>query len=195
MTDSQVPGYALGDESIPDAPIDDEEFEHLRETVLLTEEDEEYLRMAGDVLDGQIDDLVDTWYEFVADHAFLLRYYEYPDGGANEEYLDRVYERFGQWVRDTCDPPYDRDWLNYQFEIGRRHHRTKKNETDDVESVPNIDLRYVIGLIVPVTLTTREFLANGDHSEEEVEKMYRAWFKSVALQVSIWSHPYAGEDW
>lgn len=65
-----------------------------------------------------------------------------------------------------------------------------KNETDDVDAVPNIDLRYVIAFIYPITATSRDFLDDSKHSAEEVDAMYRAWFKSVVLQVTIWSYSY-----
>jgi len=113
-----------------------------------------------------------------------------------EEYGDRSRPRYGQWIRDTCDTPYDEDWLDYQFEIGRRHHRTKKNETDGVNAVPHINLRHITPLIYLHTATVREFLQNGDHTEEEIDRMYQAWFKSVVLQVTLWSYPYTKEgDW
>lgn len=194
MSTEQVPGYDFGEESIPEAPISTEEFEHLKQSVMFTEEDEDYLQMAGDVLDGQTDDILDVWYGFVSDNEFLLYYFTDGKGNPDEEYLDRVRERFKQWIRDTCNPPYDDDWLNYQFEIARRHHRTSKNEADDADAVSHIDLRYVLAFIYPITATIREFLTNSDHTDEEVDKMYHAWFKSVTLQVTLWSYPYVPED-
>lgn len=173
-----------------ESPLDAEEFERLQRTVLWSEEDEEHLRMAGDVLEDQIDDVLETWYEFVGDHDFLLAYFSTPDGEPVEEYLDRVRERFGQWIRDTCSPPYDEDWLNYQHDIALRH-RDKKNETDEVDSVPVIHLRYIVAFVYPITATVRPFLENGDHDEETVDRMHDAWFKSVVLQVTLWCQPYA----
>lgn len=51
----------------------------------------------------------------------------------------------------------------------------------------------MVAFIYPITATMREFLANGDHDEETVAKMHDAWFKSVVLQVTLWSHPYIKE--
>ncbi|XVH32854.1 protoglobin domain-containing protein [Haloferacaceae archaeon DSL9] len=192
----QIPGYTYGEESIPEAPLSMDEFDRLKQSVMFTADDEAALREAGELLDGQIDDVLDVWYGFVADHDFLVYYFSGPDGDPDEEYLARVRERFGQWIRDTCATPYDRSWLDYQFEIGRRHHRTAKNEADGVESVPNIDLRYVIAFIYPITATIREFLDDGQRSATDVDRMYHAWFKSVVLQVALWSYPYVTEgDW
>jgi hypothetical protein len=197
MEENDIPGYAFGDESLPNAPISMSEFDKLQQSVMFTEEDEEYLREAGEVLEHQIDDILELWYGFVGDHDFLLQYFTDAESGVpNEEYLERVRARFGQWIRDTCDTPYDEDWLAYQFEIGRRHHRLGKNETDDVSAVPHINLRYMVAFIYPITATIRDFLKNGDHSEKEVDAMYHAWFKSVVLQVTIWCYPYIPEeDW
>jgi hypothetical protein len=73
----------------------------------------------------------------------------------------RVRERFKQWIHDTCNPPYDEERLNYRFEIGRRHRHTKKNEVDGADAVANVDLRYAIAFIYPITATIRDFLDRG----------------------------------
>ncbi|WP_114579063.1 protoglobin domain-containing protein [Saliphagus sp. LR7] len=195
MSNDQIPGYTMGEDSVQEAPIGMDEFDQLKQTVMFTEEDEEHLQEAGDILGPQGGEILDVWYGFVGDHDFLVYYFSQPDGEPIDGYLDRVRDRFVQWVRDTCDTPYDEAWLDYQFEIARRHHRTKKNQADDVDAVPNIDLRYVIAFIYPITATIRDFLDDGDHSAEEVDAMYHAWFKSVTLQVALWSYPYAEEDW
>lgn len=195
--DQSIPGYAYGAESVPEAPISTEEFDRLKQSVMWSDEDDRALQEAGEVLEPQIEEILDVWYGFVADHDFLVHYFTDADTGEPiEEYLDRVRARFGQWIRDTCDTPYDEEWLAYQFEIGRRHTRGGKNEADEVNAVPHIDLRYVLAFIYPITATVRDFLDDGDHSQEEVDEMYHAWFKSVVLQVTLWTYPYVPEgDW
>src|SRR3712207_7455925 len=47
-------------------------------------------------------------------------YFSNAEGNANEEYLGRVRERFKQWILDTCERPYDQEWLDYQQEIADR---------------------------------------------------------------------------
>ncbi len=95
-----------------------------------------------------------------------------------------------------CNRPYDQDWLNYQHEIGLRHHRNNKNQTDGVQSVPNISHRYMTAFIFPITATIKPFLTKKGHTPEEVDKMHQAWFKSVVLQVALWSYPYVKDgDW
>jgi len=192
---NQIPGYTYGSEQVAKSPLSIVEFENLKKAVLFTEEDERYLRLAGEVLQDQIEEVLDLWYGFVGSHAHLVYYFTDGKGNALSEYLAAVRKRFGQWILDTCNRPYDQAWLNYQQEIGLRHHRTKKNQTDGVKAVEHIPLRYLIAFIYPITATIKSFLAKKGHSADEVEKMHQAWFKSIVLQIALWSAPYtkAGE--
>jgi hypothetical protein len=97
------------------------------------------------------------------------------------------------WILDTCNRHYDGTWLDYQQEIGLRHTRAKKNETDGVNAAPHIHFRYMVAFIYPITATIKPFLAKKGHSADDVEKMYQAWFKSVVMQVALWSQPYVKE--
>jgi Protoglobin len=188
----EIAGYDYGAPSVARSPLGLEELELLKQMVLFGEEDEEHLRMAGDVLEDQVEDVLDVWYGFVADHPHLVRYFSDSEGRPDEEYLGRVRGRFGQWILDTCRRPYDQEWLDYQQEIALRHTRDKKNQTDGAYETPDlIGLRYVLAFIYPITATIRPFLANKGHGAEEVDKMHQAWFKSVVLQATLWSQPYA----
>jgi hypothetical protein len=191
-----IPGYSYGTGEVPRAPFSLPDLELLKKTVLFTEEDVRYLKMAGEVLADQVDELLDLWYSFVGSNPHLLYYFTDPQGNPIPEYLGRVRERFGQWVRDLCRGDYDQAWLDYQYEIGLRHHRVKKNRTDGVNSVPHIPLRYLVAFIYPITATVRPFLAGKGHPPEEVDKMHQAWFKAVTLSVALWAYPYAKDgDW
>jgi len=194
MAEGDVAGYGYGAEATARSPLGVEDLDLLKRTVLFTEEDERYLRMAGDVLEGQADEVLDVWYGFVASHEHLVYYFS--DGGEepNAEYLARVRERFKRWILDTCRRTYDREWLDYQQEIALRHTRAKKNQTDGAYETPDhIPLRYVIAFVYPITATIKPFLARGGHGAEDVDRMHDAWFKSVVLQVALWSQPYARE--
>lgn len=188
-----IPGYTYGSVAVKPSPISLQDFNLLKQAVLFTDEDVKYLRMAGEVLADQVEDVLDLWYGFVGSHPHLVYYFNGPDGKPSAEYLAAVRKRFGQWILDTCNRPYDQDWLNYQHEIGLRHHRTKKNQTDNVQSVPNVSFRYMVAFIYPITATIKPFLAKKGHNTDEVEKMHQAWFKSVVLQVALWSYPYVKE--
>jgi hypothetical protein len=191
----EVPGYGYGAPDTAHSPLDMEDLDLLKQTVLFTGEDERYLGMAGDVLEDQIEDVLDVWYGFVADHPHLIHYFSGPDG-PDADYLERVRKRFHQWILDTCRRPYDREWLDYQQEIGLRHTYEKKNETDGSHGTPNhIGMRYMIGFVYPITATMKPFLANKGHTAEEVDKMHQAWFKSVVMQVTLWCQPYARDGY
>ena len=75
-----------------------------------------------------------------------------------------------------------------------RHHRAKKNKTDGVDAAPIVPLRYTIAFIYPITATIRPFLEKKGHPKEQVDRMHDAWFKSVVLQVVLWSRPYTPDD-
>ena len=191
MSTASIPGYTYGSADVPRSPLSLEELELLKQTVLFADDDVRYLRMSRDVLADQVEDVLDVWYGFVASNPHLLHFFtDRETGEPAGEYLDRVRKRFGQWILDTAGANYDQAWLDYQWEIARRHHRTAKNRTDGVPSVDNINLRYVIALAYPITATLRPFLEKGGHSAEDVEKMHDAWRKSVILQVALWAQPY-----
>jgi hypothetical protein len=193
MNPSNIPGYIYGSSQVAQSPISDDDFSLLRQTVLMTDEDFSYLRLAADVLEPQIEAVLDLWYGFVGAHPHLLAYFATPSAQPLPDYLARVRQRFGQWILDTTRRPYDRDWLNYQMEIALRHHSTRKNQTDGADSISIIPLRYLLAFIVPITATIRPFLEKGNHSPEAIEKMHQAWFKSIVLQVILWSYPYTRE--
>ena len=188
---SQIPGYTYGTATVPRSPISLEEFELLKKTVLLTDKDIAALRQAHDVLADQVDAILDVWYGFVGATPHLLHYFtRRSDGQPDTTYLDRVRQRFGQWIRDLTAANYDQAWLDYQYEIGLRHHRSKKNQTDHVETPEHIPLRYVLALTYPIYATIKPFLAKKGHSAEEVERLHQAWLKAVLLSVILWSQPY-----
>lgn len=192
-TTSHIPGYTYGTDAVPSSPITLADFELMKQSVLFTDEDIQALRMSYDVLADQVEDILDVWYGFVGSHPHLLATFTNMDGEPIAEYLTAVRKRFGQWILDTARGEYNQAWLDYQHEIGLRHHRTKKNRTDGVDAVAITPFRYLFLLIYPVTFTLKPFLAKKGHTPEEVERMYAAWVKSCLLQVTLWSHPYVKE--
>jgi len=192
MTDTPH-GYTYGTDQVPRSPVTDEQWAELKATVMFTDDDAAALRRAGEVLEDQVSEVLDTWYGFVADHPHLAAYFGDLGGEPIQAYLDGVRPRFEQWVRDTCRCPFDRTWLDYQYEIALRHTPEKKNVTDAVDSVPVVPLRHLIGFVYPVTATMRPFLAAGGDDPVRVEEMAQAWFKAVTLTVALWSLPYARE--
>ncbi len=194
MDATAIPGYTAGTASVPRAPISLEELELLKQTVLLGEADIAALRRSGEILADQIEAVLDVWYGFVGSHPHLLAAFVRPaDGQPDAGYLAAVRKRFGQWIRDTAAARFDQAWLDYQFEIGRRHHRTGKNRTDGVAAAPHVPYRYLAALLYPITATLKPFLAARNDPPEQVEAMQDAWRKAVLLQVILWSYPYIRE--
>jgi hypothetical protein len=119
-----------------------------------------------------------------------------PDGRPDAAYLAAVRKRFGQWVLDTAAGDYGHAWLDWQCEIGRRHHRTGKNRTDGAHAADVVPFRYIPTLMYAMLATLRPFLAKNGHSPQDVEAMHQAWTKSLVLQVTLWSRPYVRDgDW
>ncbi|NJO03652.1 MAG: protogloblin ApPgb [Bacteroidia bacterium] len=186
-------GYTYGQASVASSPLSLQDLERLQKTLLWSEADDQALQMAGEVLKDQTNDILDLWYGYVGSNDHLV-YYFGKNGQPNAAYLAAVRERFGQWILDLCQKPKDQAWLDYQHEVALRHHSTKKNQTDKVEAVPIIHFRYLVAFIFPITFTIKGFLAKKGHSPEDVESMYAAWFRAVALTALLWCHPYIREN-
>ena len=186
-----IPGYTYGTEAVAKSPLTDEDFDRLKQATMFSEEDVKALRLAGEVLDDQVEDLHDVWDGIMSSLPFLVHEFSDLNGNPDPDYLAAVRRRFGQWVRDTTKADYDRAWLDYQHEIGLRHTPAKKNRTDGVQSASDqVPLRYLIASVAPITETVRPFLAKKGHAPEQVEAMYRAWTRAVILQVALWSIAY-----
>ncbi len=175
------------------SPVTLEELDLLKSTVFFTKDDEGYLRLAAEVVADQLENIIEVWFSA---HPYLYRYFRGPDGKLIGRYIEAVRQRSAEWILETCRRVYDHAWLDYAHEVGIRHHRTKKNQTDHVDAAPLIPLRYMIAFSYHTTEMIRPFLAKKGHEVSDVEKMHSAWRKSVILQVALWSHPYAKEgDW
>ncbi len=191
--ESSIPGYTFGDVGLAKAPFTLKDLEALKATVLFTEDDAKWLRKSRKVLEPHAEEILDTWYGFVGATPHLLAYFSSSEGKPDPQYLARVRQRFIRWIYDTADAEYGQDWLNYQYEIGLRHHRIKKNKTDNAKAVNHIPARYVIALTYPVTATLKPFLERSDYAPDEVNAMQQAWIKSVLIQTILWTQPYFNE--
>ena len=191
MKNSAIPGYAYGKSSVPHSPVSVAEFELMKQTALFGDDDVRYLRMSRDVLADQVEALLDTWYAYFAANPHLLQSFARKrDGVPDHAYMAAVRKRFAQWVIDTANADYGRAWLDWQNEIGVRHHRTGKNRTDGVDAADIVPFRYLPTLTYAILATLRPFLAKKGHSHEEVQAMHQAWTKSLLLQVTLWCRPY-----
>jgi hypothetical protein len=187
----QIHGYAYGCAEVAASPVSIRELEDLKTTLGFTPEDDRYLRLAGDVLANQTTQIVEHWRSgIIASIPHLARHSRSPEGEALPDYLASSNLRFRQWILDTCFRPYDQDWLNYQQEIALRHTSEKKNAVDKVRSTPHVPLRDIIAFVPVMNETIRPYLGASGSSVEEVEKMHRAWCKSLQLQIALWAKTY-----
>jgi len=191
-----LPGYDYGSAAVSASPVSLEDLELLKVTVGFTLEDERYLRLAGEVLQGQTRAIVLLWRNrIIANTPHLARHSRALDCSPLPDYLAASSLRFEQWILDTCLRPYDRQWLDYQHEVGLRHTRAKKNRTDGASSTAYVPLRDVIGFVAVLNDTIRPYLAARGHSQVEVEGMHRAWCRSIQLQLALWARAYPAEQW
>ena len=191
---TEIAGYDYGSPGLARSPVTTEEFERPKTACLFTEEDARYLRMAGDILADQGEEIFQNWISLVG--PSIIHSWAGPDGTPDQEYLEATHPRFVQWIHDTCNRTYDQEWLDYQHEIALRHHRAKKNKTDGANAAPIVEFSLLLPLVFPIARTIRPFLGRDGHSEEDVDRMLDAWTKSVLLQVTLWSYPYVKDgDW
>jgi hypothetical protein len=188
---ANIPGYTYGTDSVAKSPISLEDWEALKKSALFSEEDVFYLRLSQDILADQVGDLLKVWRGIIFDHPHLRAYDENPSTGkVDTEYAASVGKRFGQWVLDTARAEFDQAWLDYQYEIGLRHHRAKKNKTDGGHTLNHIRARDLIAFSAAIVVPMKPFLARKGHPPEIVNRMYDAWWKAMILQVTLWSQPY-----
>jgi hypothetical protein len=189
-----IPGYTYGTSAVLRSPMSLDEWEQLKKSALFSEEDVIYLRLSEHVLAGQVDNLLKIWRGVIFDHPHLRAYDEDPQTHeVDQQYTQAVAKRFGQWVLDTARAQYDQDWLDYQHEIGLRHHRSKKNKTDQGHTLGHIRARDLLAFCAAIVVPMKPFLAKSEHSAEVVARMYDAWWKSMILQATLWVRPYVRE--
>ena len=194
MSETAIPGYRMGDSSLPASTVTAKDFANLKSVLLLGEADIALLREARAIVGPHVEELLDVWYGFVGSHDFLLASFSTP-AGPDGDYLARVRMRFGQWVRDILAADFSPEWLAYQAEVGRRHVVTK-NETDGVHGAPPVvPFQFMIALIYPIYATIRPFLDSGARDAAHAEAMHQAWLKAVLLNMALWSQAYVQEGW
>ncbi len=186
-----APGYALGQATLARAPYSMADLAALQKTMLFGADDVAALRQSKAILADQTEAILDVWYGFVASTPELVVFFgDTRSGQPDGAYLAAVRKRFALWILDTADAKYDQAWLDWQYEIGLRHNRIKKNKTDGAHGPAQVDFRYLPALTIPITTTLKPFLAKKGASAADVEKMHAAWVKAVLLQAILWSHPY-----
>lgn len=184
-----IPGYDFGTRESAVSPVAEEELRTLEEAVGWSDEDAAVLRRHAELFQQKAEGMVDAWRAVIGAQPQLAHWFLGPDRKPDEAYKARVKRRFVQWVVDVALRPHDRDWLNYQEEIGLRHTPAKKNAADGAQTPPLVPLRYVLGF-VPVVLPVRPFFADSIGNEAELAALERAWTRAVLLHVTLWARPY-----
>ena len=188
---NDIPGYSYGTPAVPDSSATLDDLQRLKLSAGFTEEDEHYLRMARAVLKDQVERIVNHWRaNIIASIPHLARHSRNLDGSPNPDYLARSSRRFQQWILDTCQRPYDQDWLNYQQEIALRHTSLKKNQTDNVVSTSHVPYGDIVAFLVVLNDTIKPYLEAKGHSESDVTLMHQAWCRSMHIQMALWAKPY-----
>ena len=186
-----VPGYALGQATLARAPYSMADLTALQKSMLFGADDVAALRQSKAILADQTEAILDVWYGFVASTPELVVFFgDTRSGQPDANYLGAVRKRFALWILDTADATYDQAWLDWQYEIGLRHNRLKKNKTDGAHGPAQVDFRYLPAMTIPITTTLKPFLAKKGASVADVERMHAAWVKAVLMQAILWSHPY-----
>jgi hypothetical protein len=186
-----IPGYTYGNPSVAASSATLDDLQRLKLSTGFTEQDEHYLRMAGAVLEDQVERIVNHWRaNIIAGIPHLARHSRAIDGSPLPDYLARSNRRFQQWILDTCLRPYDQDWLNYQQEIALRHTSAKKNQVDQVVSTPHVPYSDILAFVVVLNDTMKSYLAAKGHQASDVERMHGAWCKSMHMQMALWAKHY-----
>jgi hypothetical protein len=193
LPNAQTPGYDFGKPNGALSPLSAEDLQHLEQTVGWSEQDAAILQRHVDLFRRHAEAMVDSWRSVIGAQPHLAHWFTNPQGDPDDDYKARVKRRFVQWVVDVATRPHDRDWINYQEEIGLRHTPAKKNKTDDRETPPVMPLRYLVSFI-PIVLPIRRFFAEAIKDRAESDALQDAWTKALFLHVTLWTRPYVLPD-
>jgi Protoglobin len=188
-----IPGYDYGTPRSAISPVSESELSQLEQTAGWTSDDVTVLAQHADLFQTKAESMVDSWRAVIGSQPHLSHWFVKPDGTPDDQYKASVKRRFVQWVVDVALRPHDRDWLNYQQEIGLRHIPEKKNKTDGAHTPPVVPFRYLLGF-VPMVLPIGGFFSDAIKDEAELKRLQDAWTKAVLLHVTLWSRAYIADD-
>jgi hypothetical protein len=192
-TPSSIPGYDYGTPRCALSPVSESDLSQLEQTAGWTAADADVLARHADLFRAKAESMVDSWRAVIGSQSHLSHWFVKPDGVPDDDYKASIKRRFVQWVIDIALRPHDRDWLNYQHEIGLRHTPAKKNRTDGAHTPPLVPFRYLLGFI-PVVIPIRGVFTGAIQDEAELKRLEAAWTKAVLLHVTLWSRAYMAED-
>lgn len=190
---SSIPGYDYGTAKSAISPVSESDLSELEQTAGWSSDDADVLARHGDLFRARAEAMVDSWRAVIGSQRHLAHWFVKPDGDPDDAYKASVKRRFVQWVVDVALRPHDRDWLNYQQEIGLRHIPAKKNKTDGAHTPPVVPFRFLLAF-VPMVLPIRQFFAEAIEDEAELKRLEDAWMRAVLLHITLWSRPYVTDN-
>jgi len=193
MSGPSIPGYDYGRPDVARSPVSLEELRQLEMAIGWSDADAGILQRNGNIFKEHAEEMVDSWRAVIGSQSHLAKWFFGPEGKPDDEYKARIKKRFVQWVLDACFRPHDQTWLDYQEEIGLRHTPEKKNRADGAHTPPVVPLRYLIGFVSVVTMTSRKFFVDAGVRDGDLVSLEDAWSKTVQLHITLWSRPYAKE--
>jgi hypothetical protein len=189
---SGISGYDFGSPDSAKSPVSAEELLQLEQTLEWTTDDARLLRKHAPLFEAQAEKMVDSWRAIIGSQPHLAKWFFAPNGKPDDKYKAAVKKRFVQWVVDVASRPHDREWLDYQEEIGLRHTPDKKNKTDGRQTPTLVPLRYLLAFI-PVVTRVRHVFESALVDSAELDAVESAWTKAVHLHVTLWTRPYSRE--
>ncbi len=190
---SSLPGYDYGTPRSAVSPVSDTELSQLEHTAGWTIDDADLLARHADLFRAKAESMVDAWRAIIGSQPHLAHSFVNPDGTPDDAYKASIKRRFVQWVIDVAVRPHDRDWLNYQHEIGLRHTPAKKNQTDAAHTPSHVPFRYLVAFL-PIVLPIRNFFSEDILDHAELTNLEHAWTKAVLLHITLWSRAYVADD-
>lgn len=187
MNDAMQHGTAGPDN--PQSPPDAQTLVRLKRMLLFTNEDEQYLIMAGNILVNHTEEILNNWYDFILKNNYLA-YYFARDGVPDLDYLQTLRPHFHQWIIDLCTRQEGNSWWQFEERIAAQL-QLKPVSDGHMEPLPLIYLRYLSTFIYPVSEAGRPYLSAHNHPVAEVERMQQAWFKAISFSVLLWVYPEA----
>lgn len=163
--------------------------------MLFTAEDAQWLRKSGEILHGQIEQILDVWYGFIASKPYLLEAFTDPaTGKPDEAYLAAVRKRFACWISDTGSANYDQA-LGSIINTRSGGATTAWARTARTGRMPRMSCPCATcspcSIQLP-PLSNRSWHETG--AAAEVQRMREAWTKSVLLQLILWCEPYVDPE-
>ncbi|HVI48885.1 MAG TPA: protoglobin domain-containing protein [Chitinophaga sp.] len=175
---------------IPDpkgSSVDAQTLVKLKRMMLFTQEDEQMLTLAGELLAPHAEAILNRWYEGIAANHYLANYFT-SSGSPDLDYIQSLRPHFREWITRLCERPESGRWWEFEQKIISQL-QAKNQPLNDLPAFPAAYLRYIFTFIYPISEIGREYLINTGHKPEDVSKMHQAWYKAVSLSVLLWIYP------